>query len=167
LKAGKQKETKKRKASFGSSAAAKNPKIDEDFTKRFIGAMKAMIADDKWRAPVSLSTSDMLLDLDSGAGKSLIGTSTAARAGLDTFYSNSVVDIKGFSGESISTNVHTTIGTMDAFVSPELAADLVSVNPLVDCGLTVTLDKSGRQMHPSTPYWFAMDCMAARRWKNN
>ena len=81
--------------------------------------------------------------MDSGAGKSLIRTSTAQAAGLVTQSSTQVTYIKGFSGETVSTNQYTSIGTMEALVSPELAADLVSVNPLVDSGLTVTLDRHG------------------------
>ena len=90
---------------------------------------------------------DITLDLDSGAGDSMISTATALRGGLPIIGSKSTTKIVGISGDNDNFNVisdhHTIIGNMPTLVAPDLAADLLSANPLVDRNCTIHLDSSG------------------------
>ena len=76
----------------------------------------------------------------------MISTATALRGGLTIQGSKSSTTIVGISGDNLNnivSNHHTLIGSMPTLVAQDLAADLLSANPLVDRGCSIYLDSSG------------------------
>ena len=77
----------------------------------------------------------------------MVSTSTALRGGLTITDSKSITKIVGIAGDNglnnIISNQHTMIGNMPTLVAPDLAADLLSANPLVDRNCSIHLDSSG------------------------
>ena len=77
----------------------------------------------------------------------MMSTATALQGGSPILSSGSTTKIIGISGDKLNNNVvsnhHTLIGNMPTLVAPDLAADLLSANPLVDRNCSIHLDSSG------------------------
>ena len=115
------------------------------------------------------SPGNVTLDLDSGAGDSMISTTTALKGGLPIHSSKSVTKIIGIAGDKDNNNIisnhHTLIGNMPTLVSSNLAADLLSANPLVDRNCSIHLDKSGECICNSDTNKCIKIHRDDRRWK--
>ena len=91
------------------------------------------------------SVSEGFATFDTGAEATLLRRTTAENLGLDINCSSVPTRIVfGNSSSSLSKN-HTFLGDLQALVVEDdgLTDDLVSANPLVDKGYTITLDKDG------------------------
>ena len=95
------------------------------------------------------SVSEGFATFDTGAEATLLRRTTAENLGLDINCSSVPTRIVfGNSSSSLSKN-HTFLGDLQALVVEDdgLTDDLVSANPLVDKGYTITLDKDGGSIY--------------------
>ena len=81
--------------------------------------------------------------MDTGAEAIILRQSTVNEHKLNTS-SGTPTDIIFGNGETTSSNTHARIGHLDAIVCPDscLSEDLVSVNPILDAGFTLTMERN-------------------------